>query len=350
MLDLLYAQAVGIRRSWYERHPEGRRRLQQAVISVGNLSVGGTGKTPLVRLIVEWLIARGERPSILSRGYGRSRRQPGVVVVSDGTRVVADVNLAGDEPLMLAQGTAGAIIAVSEDRHLAGVLAERKLGATVHVLDDGFQHVRLARDLDVLVTGLGEILGGRVLPFGRLREAPAAAARADVLVVMGADEQQARAEAWQLGVHEYCAAKRAVGAPGVYEGRRAVAVAGIGDPQQFFSGLRQARWDVADTMTFRDHHAYTATDVHAISQKLASAGADLVVTTEKDAVRLEQAGSDRVARDVASPEASAKAAGPGIARALPFDWTAVPVSVEIEPRETLFGSIEAALLRARERS
>jgi tetraacyldisaccharide 4'-kinase len=187
LLDLLYARGVGARRRWYEKHPAARRRLQQPVISVGNLSVGGAGKTPLVASIAEWLLARGERPAILSRGYKRRDRLEGVVVVSDGRDVLASVDSAGDEPLMLARALPGAIVCVCEDRYLAGVLAERRLGATVHLLDDGFQHVQLTRDLDILVTPLGEISNGRVLPFGRLREARSAAARAQFVVVMDAD-------------------------------------------------------------------------------------------------------------------------------------------------------------------
>ena len=202
------------------------------MISVGNLSVGGTAKTPLVARIARHLLERGEAPAILSRGYGRTDRADGVVVVSDGTRVLADLSRAGDEPLMLAHAIAGARVVVSEDRYLAGRLAERQLGATVHVLDDGFQHVQLTRDLDILMTRAGEA-GGRVLPFGRLRESPDAAARAHFAVVLDADLATARTEAWSLGVSACAGARRvlqntpAIDAP-------IVAVAGIAQPDQFF--------------------------------------------------------------------------------------------------------------------
>ena len=330
MLDLLYGAAVGARRRWYERHPEARRRLTQPVISIGNLSVGGTGKTPLVSLVTEWLLARRERPAILSRGYGRTVREVGAIVVSDGERVGADLDRAGDEPLMLARARPGAIVVVSEDRHLAGVLAERRLGATVHILDDGFQHVSLARDIDVLVTSAGEISGGRVLPFGRLREAAGAAARAHVVVVVEADEDAARSEAWSLGISQWVAAKRRLAAPywlrpaDTSPSPRIVAIAAIGDPSQFFSGLGEAGWDVARTFGFGDHHRYTARDISAIAEAVRAAGADLVLTTEKDAVRLEPLGE------------------------LPFSWLAVPVTLELSPKETLFETIDAALSRARE--
>ena len=149
-----------MRRRRMERRPQRQRRLSKPVISVGNLSMGGTGKTPVVAAIAQWLIGAGHRPSILTqrlrprgcggrRGRDRSRRPL--------------VGQAGDEPMMLARQVPGATVCVSPDRYLGGVLAE-KLGCTVHVLDDGFQHIELARDLDILVTTIGEIPNGRVIP------------------------------------------------------------------------------------------------------------------------------------------------------------------------------------------
>lgn len=323
MLDLLYAQAAAVRRRWYERHPEARRRLERPVISIGSLTVGGSGKTPLVAAVARYLVARGERPAILSRGYGRRVRDAGVVVVSDGERAMADLDRAGDEPLMLARALPGVLVAVCEDRYLAGALAERRLGATVHLLDDGFQHVKLARDLDVLVTSPGEITNGRVLPLGRLRESIGAAARAHVAVVVGADAATARSEAWELGISQFCAARRLTGASGA-SGARVLAVAGIAFPGEFFDGLRGAGWNVADTLAFPDHHRYSPDDVRAIAQKVSAAGAEFVVTTEKDLVRFERLG------------------------ALPFTLGVVPLILELDQAEILFASIDAALARRRE--
>jgi tetraacyldisaccharide 4'-kinase len=291
---------------------------------VGNLTVGGTGKTPLVATIAEWLLSRGERPAILSRGYGRRARDVGVVVVSDGTGVKANLDMAGDEPIMLARDIPRAIVAVCEDRYLAGVLAERRLGATVHVLDDGFQHLALARDLDVLVTAPGEIGNGRVLPFGRLREPRDAAARAHVVVVMGGDAACARTEAWALGISQSLGATRGVGAAGAAGVVGAVlAVAGIGDPQQFFDGLRSTGCDVRGTRAFPDHHRYTRKDLDAIEQARRAVNAESILTTAKDLVRFEALGQ------------------------LPFQVSAVPLSLQFDPPDVLFASIEAALARAR---
>jgi len=292
------------------------------VISVGNLSVGGTAKTPLVARIARHLLERGEAPAILSRGYGRTDRADGVVVVSDGTRVLADLSRAGDEPLMLAHAIAGARVVVSEDRYLAGRLAERQLGATVHVLDDGFQHVQLARDLDILMTRAGEAVG-RVLPFGRLRESPDAAARAHFAVVLDADLATARTEAWSLGVSACAGARRVLQKTPAIDSP-IVAVAGIAQPDQFFQMLKEAGYQIGRSLAFADHHTYRPADVARMADAVRDSSAATVVTTEKDAVRLTALG------------------------ALPFPCLAVPMELEIDGWEGLAASIESALARARE--
>src|SRR5688572_12497923 len=234
-----------LRRRRVERRPERQRRLARPVISVGNLSVGGTGKTPVVAAIAQRLIDAGERPSILSRGYARADPADGVVVVSDGHTIRATVDRAGDEPLMLARQVPRAAVCDSPDRHLAGTLAEHQLGCTVHILDDGFQHLELARNLDVLVTTIGEIPQGRVMPVGRLREPIDAAARAHFLVVSDAPAGAASSEAWTLDIQQSCGALRTLGEPvsmigGLKSGglkpaatSRIIAVAGIAHPDRF---------------------------------------------------------------------------------------------------------------------
>jgi tetraacyldisaccharide 4'-kinase len=334
LLDLLYAKVVGARRRWFERHPEARRRLRQPVISVGNLSVGGTGKTPLVARIAEWLVDRGERPAILSRGYGRRDRRDGVVVVCRGAgpdERLADLDRAGDEPLMLARAVPRAIVAVADDRFLAGIVAERRLGATVHVLDDGFQHVQLARDCDVLLTRPGEITGGRTLPFGRLRESLDAAARADFVVVLDADAATAQTEAWALGISQGCSGRRRLKKP-VEAAGGPIAVAGIADPEQFFRMLTEAGYNVAHSIAFPDHHRYRQSDIARIREAARTAGTDVVLTTEKDQIRLEAA--------AASPVPS------GSSGDLPFRCVAVPMTLEIDDWDALSRCITAAIQRA----
>jgi tetraacyldisaccharide 4'-kinase len=310
-----------------ERRPERQRRLAGPVISVGNLSVGGTGKTPVVAAIAQWLVDAGERPAILSRGYGRADAADGVVVVSDGRSILAGVERAGDEPLMLARQVPRAAVCVSPDRHLAGTLAERQLDCTVHVLDDGFQHLELARGLDVLVTTIGEIPTGRVLPMGRLREPIDAASRAHVLVVTDATAGAASAEAWTLGISQSCGAARSLAAPvaiATESGNhdpgpaRAIAVAGIANPQRFFDALKAAGHVIAGEMAFPDHHRYTAADVAAIGAKMQALDADAIVTTDKDAVRLETL-------------------------ELPMPAYRVPLTIAFDPPDVLFASVRAVL-------
>jgi tetraacyldisaccharide 4'-kinase len=314
-----------LRRRGIERHPQRQRRLARPVISVGNLSMGGTGKTPVVAALAEQLIEAGHRPAILSRGYARTDAIDGVVVVSDGTAILASVDRSGDEPLMLARQVPKAIICVSPDRYLAGTLAEQRLGCTVHILDDGFQHLELARNLDVLVTTMGEIPNGRVIPAGRLREPMDAAARAHFLVVSDATGGAAQAEAWALGIQQSCGAARTLAAPlsirlkaGTTGHERVLAVAGIANSQRFFEALTHANWTVADSIAFPDHHRYTATDIASIEAKLKSSGADVVFTTDKDAVRLEDL-------------------------SLPFAVYRVPLVVQFDPPGALFQSVMAAL-------
>ena len=310
-----------LRRRRVELRPQRQRHLSKPVISVGNLSMGGTGKTPVVAAIAQWLVAQGQRPSILTRGYGREDAVDGVVVVDAST----PVSQSGDEPLMLARHVRDATVCVSPDRYLGGVVAE-KLGCTVHILDDGFQHIELARHLDILVTTIGEIPKGRVIPAGRLREPKDAAARAHFLVVTDATAGAASAEAWELGISQSCGSRRALGAPApvtgsgvqVPSGSRVLALAGIAHPDRFVRSLRDAAYNVVDSITFPDHHRYSDKDLFSIEAKMKSAGAEAVFTTDKDAVRF----------DALSPS---------------FPLFRVPLVVEFDPPAALFESVKAVL-------
>jgi tetraacyldisaccharide 4'-kinase len=267
-----------------------QHRLRRPVISVGNLSLGGRGKTPVVALLARMLVEAGERPAVLTRGYGRQQPEDGVVVVSDGQHLLADVRRSGDEPMMLARDVPGACVLVCDQRAMAGALAERALGATVHILDDGFQHRQLARDVDVVIVSEGD-LQDRRMPFGRLRESPQALERADAVIFDG--------DIPALGVRHSALAPitfhltralqeavsldpwRAWDAPD----RRVVAVAGIAQPSRFFDALKAAGWIVAGTVEFGDHHNYSPADLARIAEVARSANAP-VVTTAKDAIRL----------------------------------------------------------------
>ena len=293
-LGSLYGAAATWRRQWYARDAARRHQLRQPVISIGNLSVGGSGKTPIAATVARLCIQRGERPSILSRGYGRPRPQDGVTIVSDGMQILADFAAAGDEPLMLARMLPGVPVLVGDSRYLSGRFAEEKLGATVHVLDDGFQHIELARDVDLLLAS-EEDLQDQPLPNGRLREPLMAAAHADAALVHAGYEAEAERIGRALGVPTVFRVERTLGAPRLIATGDTVVVptdepvfgiAGIARPERFFTNLASEGWRVAGTMTFRDHHAYTDRDIERVSAAVRSTGATIVMTTEKDAERL----------------------------------------------------------------
>ena len=232
-------------------------------------------------------------PAILSRGYARRIVADGVTVVSDGVKVRAGIDVSGDEPLMLARAVPGALVLVGANRYLSGRLAEERLGATVHLLDDGFQHFELARDVDLLLVA-DEDLTDQTLPGGRLREPLAAAAFADAALVVAGYLTAAERVARSLGVPVAFYVTRTLGVPRTFAGESVVVptaarvflVAGIAGPERFFSDVASAGWQVVGTMAFPDHHRFSARDVARIAKAARSAAAAIVLTTEKDAVRL----------------------------------------------------------------
>jgi tetraacyldisaccharide 4'-kinase len=281
-----------MRRAWYEQRPHARRRLERPVISVGNLVVGGSGKTPVVAELARLLIDMGQRPAVLSRGYARRTTADGVVVVSDGTRILEPVDRSGDEPQLLARALQGTPILVSSDRYLAGRMAEERFGATVLILDDGFQHYQLARTIDMLLVSPAD-LADRVLPSGRLREGLDAARVADAVLVSGSDEDVARVSralqvptAFKVSTRFSELRPLGEGEAPVPPGARVAAVAGIARPERFFRALRQQGWNVVCEMAFPDHHWFTTKDLASINDAAQAAHARIVVTTEKDAARI----------------------------------------------------------------
>jgi tetraacyldisaccharide 4'-kinase len=273
LLAGVFGAAVRGRNHLYDARILPARRLRGPVVSVGNLSVGGSGKTPFVILLGEMLRARGIRFDVLSRGYGRQTR--GVVLVEPGGLPVDF----GDEPLLIARRL-GVPVVIGEDRHQAGLFAEQRFGPQLHLLDDGFQHRQLARDFDiVLVTP--EDVRDRLLPAGRLREPLAALRRADAVVLMsGADPKQfplADKPAWRV--------RRSILPPDNVLGRP-LAFCGIARPHNFFLQLRKAGIEPVAEATFPDHYAYTEKDVRDLLFLREQSGAGGFLITEKDAVNL----------------------------------------------------------------
>ncbi len=289
----LYGGVASARRQWRQQAPQ---RLSRPVISVGNLAVGGRNKTPVVASLARLLHGWGERPSILSRGYRRQRPTDDVVVVRDHERLRAGLDQSGDEPYMLARELPGCCVLVHTQRYAAGLVAEHELDCTIHILDDGFQHVQLARDVNLVLLTLGDVVEGEVLPAGRLREPLTALAHADA--VLAVDESASRmsmalgrvADRPVFEVHRHLGPPR--GLAGVADFSRiadepVLLVTAIASPQRVADDLTAAGWHVVDHLTYRDHHPFTATDIAAMEARARAAGARAIVTTAKDAVKLD---------------------------------------------------------------
>lgn len=271
-LSAIYGGVVGTRNALYDRGVLQARRLQGPVISVGNLSAGGSGKTPFVMLLGELLRTRNIRFDVLSRGYGRE---------SKGVRLVDPAGLPrefGDEPLLIARKLQVPVI-VAEDRYEAGRFAESKFGVQLHLLDDGFQHRALVRDFDiVLVTP--QDAKDRLLPSGRLREPLGSLRRADAVALSSG----AAADSFPVEGKLVWRVRRGILPPNVPV--RPVVFCGIARPQNFVLQLRAAHIEPVAEAFYHDHHAYSEKDVHellALSRRSEAGG---FVTTEKDAVNL----------------------------------------------------------------
>jgi tetraacyldisaccharide 4'-kinase len=291
---LLFGLASRIRRGLYGL-PGAVRRADLPVISVGNLTVGGTGKTTMVAWLVRRLQERGRRPAVVSRGYlGRAGRGPLVVSTGEGPRVEARVS--GDEPYLLARGLPGAIVVAGSDR-LQGCRAAAEAGADVVVLDDGFQHLRVGRDLDLVLLDAHNPFGNyRLLPAGSLREPASGLSRADLVVITRSRSKESF-EVLERVVRRYhreipilrsahrCAGFFDPDGNAVDRPSRVVAFCGIGNPENFLTDLEAQGVRVAAFRPFRDHHAFTAEDWKALVGLASAHGASLL-TTEKDLVRL----------------------------------------------------------------
>jgi tetraacyldisaccharide 4'-kinase len=294
-LAQLYGLGARLHRAAYRRGWREARRLPCPVVSVGSLAAGGSGKTPLAAWLAAGLRARGHRVALASRGYGR-RGGAAVEVVSDGSAVRCGPERAGDEPLLLAAHAPGVPVLVARDRGAAGLRALADFGSELLVLDDGFQHHRLRRDLDLVVLdGLAGLAGGRVLPRGPLREPLAALSLADAIVVMDgplAAGDEARVAALAPRAARFAARRvpqrlRRLGGEAdeplaSLAGAAVGMLCGIARPASFRRTLEGLGARIVAERVFPDHHAFRAADLAGLA-----AAAPLWVTTEKDAVKLD---------------------------------------------------------------
>ncbi len=297
----LYAKLTAFRKSLFDQGVYSSHSLGAPTISIGNITVGGTGKTPMVAHVAAFLAEKGEKVCVISRGYKRENPKARVLV-SDGESVLADSRSAGDEPLELANRLIGkAVVIADRDRVAAASWALERFSPTVFVLDDAFQHFRAKRDLDIVLVDATNPFGNRkTLPFGILREPLDELQRADLIVITRSNlvdaMRIAEIEA-EIKDHANCPIIRSrnefdrfqtvTGAPTDRpSGRRSFAFCAIGNPSNFFDQLRFEEFEIAGTRSFGDHHVYSQGDVDAIRNEAQSAGADLLITTGKDAVKL----------------------------------------------------------------
>lgn len=310
--SIFYALGSGLKNKFYEMGKITPKKVDAYVISVGNLTTGGVGKTPVVAQIANYLIQKGEKVAIVSRGYGG--KLSGINVISDGSEIFFKADKAGDEPRWLAENTK-AVVITSKSRFKGAEFAISKFGATKIILDDGFQHRKLHRDLDIVLVDSEMGFGNEnLLPAGPLREGLEAFDRIDKLIVVSKNTDHTRAEKYAkimgkklkketfvcysepdyvyniLHPEEHLAKGEKV-----LEGRvgslthhqnneRILAFSAIGQPQQFYQFLTD--YNVVKTVDFDDHHNYTKADVEKLQQICMELDIKTLVTTEKDAAKL----------------------------------------------------------------
>jgi tetraacyldisaccharide 4'-kinase len=291
---LIYGNILRLRALLYRFGLLPSRRLPVPVISVGNVTLGGTGKTPMVAWLARYLIGRGKRVAVLSRGYGGSSKGA-VRIVSDGARILLTALEAGDEPYLLANSVPGLMVVIGADRHEAGLLAMKELKPDLFILDDGFQHLRLKRDLNILLLDAGEpFSNGRTLPAGFLRERPCACLRSDLVIytrcgaTLTPPPFPGKPTLWSrhalLGMTPIEGGERR-GFDGL-ESARITAFSGIADPNAFFDMLEACGLRLTATLSFPDHTAYGEEELAALCRLKDASRSTLLVTTEKDAVKL----------------------------------------------------------------
>lgn len=273
------------------------KKVNAYVISVGNMTTGGVGKTPVVSEIAKYLVNLGQRVAIVSRGYGGKLDNRKINMISDGTSVYFDAVQAGDEPYWLAENTQGAYVFTCRNRYLAAKMAVEKFGIQVIILDDGFQHRKLHRDLDIVLMDSVKGFGNEhLLPAGPLREGPEALERIDKLVVVSKSVKHETAERVAKIMQKRLNIPTSVcytepdyvynikTGQRLMEGLAVTAMCAIGQPQQFYDFLSD--YQVVKTVTFDDHHQYAPIDIVDISGS--------IITTEKDAVKLVRFDRDNI--------------------------------------------------------
>ncbi len=300
VVSLVYRAVVGIRNFLYKCGLLSTQSVTCPVISVGNIMVGGTGKTPTVIMLADMLKGHGWRPAVLSRGYGGKRKNKNdAAVVSDGKAFFMGPREAGDEPVQIAESLPSVPVIVGADRALAGRLAIEKLGANVLILDDGFQHRQLTRDIDIVLLDEERPFGnGFLLPRGGLREPHRALKRADTVILTTGGSHDGPLGTGFHCSHVFRGCRTPVNLIRGFDnnkypladlsGKSVCAFSGIARPEGFQSMLKPLCSDLTSLIPFPDHHIYTVGDIEHIRKKYRDCGAHMLVTTVKDGVKLKE--------------------------------------------------------------
>ena len=293
--SLIYAFLQSLRAWLYHCGILSVRPLPRPVVSIGNITVGGTGKTPVTAHIASLLLAQGLKVVVLSRGYGGTCEGT-TAIVSDGSKLLLTPEECGDEPYLLASTIPGLIVVIGTDRHAAGMLAMKSLSPDIFLLDDGFQHIRQHRDLNILLLDFNRPFGnGWCLPAGLLREPECAVTRADLIISTrcprgGVPALLMPATLSCTARHELIdAVSLAHGEVHSFESlndKKLMAFAGIADPDSFVMGLNARGLNVVATLELPDHTVYSEAIVTRVKNALLESGADFAITTEKDGVKL----------------------------------------------------------------
>jgi tetraacyldisaccharide 4'-kinase len=298
-----YGAVARLRALLYDWGWFDQRRLPVPVVSVGNLTLGGTGKTPVVILLADWLLAQGKRVAILSRGYRRTSMTP-YLLVSNGERLLVGPQEAGDEPFLMAQRCPRAIVAVGADRYQLGDWVLERFPIDCFLLDDGFQHRGLSRDVNLLLIDATDAAGlGALVPAGRLREPLKAAVRATAIIVTRADESahvndvclklQVKLGSMPDTIHAVFRPENLVSVTtgavqplSWFRGKTALLCSAVGHAGSFRSLVERIGIRILGEVAYVDHHAYTRQDVERLRTRAVELQAELVVTTEKDACKM----------------------------------------------------------------
>lgn len=304
MLSRLYAAVMNVRNRLYERGAFKSESLSAYTVSIGNITTGGTGKTPLVAFTARILAENGYRVGVLTRGYGRANPRKRILV-SDGETILRDAREAGDEPVELARKLLGrAVIVADANRRSAGAWARTLFGITAFVLDDAFQHQQVKRDLNVVCVDATNPFGnGKTLPTGILREPLENLNRADAIVITRSNlveniaELKARIKKYNHGCPIFVSKNKFSKLKSVADGnvseiiddaraKTYLAFCALGNPENFFAQLRDEKFNLAATEKFPDHHFYTGRDIAKLIERARQTGAEWLLTTVKDAVKL----------------------------------------------------------------